>query len=451
MNKLKRPAAAALAALTLCLGLAGAGCGTGTTSATFPSSTASAAENTAESEAALDPANPVTVTFYSYSLTVPTMKDGMEHLVREFNEGAGKEKGVFVKSIPDENVLKSAADVQAGNPVDIVQQTFPNMDVARVNLGYKAYEDVFAADELALLYDGIEQKVLDLGKIDGKNYGLPFTMSTPILYINGSIFKAAGLDPEKPPKTWDEVLDAAVKIKEKTGNAGLALSASNTWVTYGLFYSNGAGIFKEDGTGVEFASEQGIEAMEKWKDFFRAGTNALGTDGEVMQQFMAGKAGMTLNTTAYLSGFNQAFDQAGWELRGTTMPSFGNKPAVPVNSGSALCIRPDSELKAKAILEFIKYATGPEGYTIVAGEIGYLPLRGALTDDPKYLKAFADANPLVRTNLTQVKSVKGTIWPAKIAMEGIKIFTDAVVKSLTTDADVGETLKKAQDDINKLY
>ncbi|MDO5690833.1 MAG: ABC transporter substrate-binding protein [Tissierellia bacterium] len=405
-----------------------------------------------ETESAeLDPANPVHVTFYSYSLGFPTMKEGMEHLIQEFNDTIGKEKGVIVEGIVDENYTKNVTDIQAGNQVDLIQNVFPSLDVAKENLGIMAFEDVFPKDELDAHWDGISEAALSLGKIDGKTYGMAFTFSTPILFINGTLFEEAGLDPNNPPQTWDEVLAAAQQITEKTGKPGLAFSPSNGWVTYGLFYSNGAGIFNEDRSQVVFASPEGVEAIEKWKEFYTSGCAALGTDGEVVEQFMAGNAGMTLNTTAMLSGIRSSFDALGLELTGTTMPSFGEKEAIPVNSGSALVVRPDSDLKAKAIWEFVKYATGPRGYTIITSEIGYLPLRTEIADDPQYLKPFADEYPLVRVNLTQLDNVRGTIWPAAIATEGSQIFNNAIQVAVSTDADVGETLKKAQYDINALY
>ena len=167
----------------------------------------------------LDPANPTNVTFYSYSLNYPTMKAGMEHLIQEFNDTVGKEKGVVVEGVPDD-MTKFKTDIQAGNQVDIIQHTFGTLDASRESLGIKAYEDVFSAEELKEHFNGIAENALALGKIDDKTYGLAFTFSTPILYINGKLFEDAGLDPDSPPKSWDEMLAMAKMIKEKTGKDG---------------------------------------------------------------------------------------------------------------------------------------------------------------------------------------------------------------------------------------
>lgn len=398
----------------------------------------------------LDPENPVKVTFYSYSLNYPSMKDGMEHLINEFNDTIGKEKGVIVEGVPDD-MTKFKTDIQAGNQVDIIQHTFGTLDSSRESLGIQAYEDVFPEDELKAHFEGISENALSLGKIDGKTYGLAFTFSTPILYINGKLFEEAGLDPNQPPKTWDEMLEMAKTIKEKTGVDGFGLAPDNGWVTEGIVYTAGSDMVNEDKTKAVFANDNTVKAFELWKEFYTEGCAAKGTDSELSQQFMAGNLAMHIQSTSMLSGFKSASEAGDWKLYGAAMPGLNGNDAVPVNSGSCLAVRPDSEQKAQAIWEFIKYATGNEGYTIITSEIGYLPLRTELADDPKYLKSYVDENPLLRINLEQLKEIRPvTIWPGDVATEAFTIFRDATVEAITTDADVKEVLDKAQDDINQL-
>lgn len=239
----------------------------------------------------LDPENPVKVTFYSYSLNYPSMKDGMEHLINEFNDTIGKEKGVIVEGVPDD-MTKFKTDIQAGNQVDIIQHTFGTLDSSRESLGIQAYEDVFPEDELKAHFEGISENALSLGKIDGKTYGLAFTFSTPILYINGKLFEEAGLDPNQPPKTWDEMLEMAKTIKEKTGVDGFGLAPDNGWVTEGIVYTAGSDMVNEDKTEAVFANDNTVKAFELWKEFYTEGCAAKGTDSELSQQFMAGNLGI---------------------------------------------------------------------------------------------------------------------------------------------------------------
>lgn len=437
MNRTKKRAPLLLA-LTAAIGLTG--CGVSADSSNGPE------------QGQLDPANPTKITFYTYSLAAPTMKPGMEMLIKEFNDTVGKEKGVVVEAVADATMQQYKADISAGKQVDIVQHPFSTLDSSRLSLGFEAYEDVFPAEELEAHFEGISPNALELGKIDGKMYGLAFTFSTPIVFLNGKLFEEAGLDPANPPRTWEEIKAASLKIKEATGKDGFGLAPNNGWTTESLILSNGAEVLAEDRKSVKFASPEGIEAIEMWKDLYLNGASAPGTDSEVSEQFMAGNLGMVVTSTALYSGFKKASEAGGWEVYGTGLPQFGDKPSIPVNSGSMLAVRPDSPSKNAAIWEFIKFVTGDRGYTIITSQIGYLPLRTGLADDPNGLKDFIDQNPLYRINLEQLSRIKPVaIWPGEYATEIVTAFNDAIAKSvMTPDGDVSAILTQAQQDINAM-
>ena len=404
------------------------------------------------SENLLDPANPVTVKFYSYSYASPAFGTGFQTMMDNFNNGIGKEKGVILEFVADDTGTKAETDVKAGQQVDIVQSGFAIIDGNRDNLGISAFEDVFPADEMEAHFEGIPENCLNLGRIDGKMYGLAFTFSTPMLYVNGDLLEEAGLDPTQAPKDWDEMYDWCVQIKEATGKYGLALSPSNSsgWVTDSILYSNGATVLNEDRSAVEFASEEGVKAFESWKRFYMDGVAVGGTDTEAMQAFAAGEAAMHIQSTSVYTSFVSAAQTGGWTLYGYPMPGFDGNPSIPANSGSAIVVRPDSEQKAQAIWEVIKYVTGDEGYTIITSEIGYLPLRPYLAEDENYLKGFVDENPVIKANIERLADIQpASIWPGDHATELATLYGDMAVKALTTDADIAETMKDYQDQMNQ--
>ncbi len=404
------------------------------------------------SENLLDPENPVTVKFYSYSYASPAFGTGFQTMMDNFNNGVGKEKGVILEFVADDTGTKAETDVKAGQQVDIVQAYFAGIDGDRDTLGISAFEDVFPQEELDAHFEGIPENCLNLGKVDDKMYGLAFTFSTPMLYINGDLLEQAGIDPTQAPADWDELYDWCVQIKEATGKYGLALSPSNStgWVTDSILYSNGAKVLNDDRTAVEFASEEGIQAFETWKKFYTDGVAVGGTDTEAMQAFASGEAAMHIQSTSVYTSFVSAAETAGWTLYGYPMPGFNGQASVPTNSGSAIVVRPDSEQKAQAIWEVIKYVTGDEGYTIITSEIGYLPLRPYLAEDENYLKDFVDANPIIAANIERLADVQpATIWPGDHAAELTTLYADMSTKALTTDADVAQTLQEYQDQMNQ--
>ena len=65
-------------------------------------------------------------------------------------------------------------------------------------------------------------------KWKGTYYGVPMNFATLLLYYNKTIFTEAGLDPETPPATWDELEQYAEQIVEKTGKYGFDMAVKET-------------------------------------------------------------------------------------------------------------------------------------------------------------------------------------------------------------------------------
>lgn len=413
----------------------------------------SGAQGVSWEENLLNPNEPVNVTFYSYSLGSASMKDGIEKLINNFNSTIGKEKGIVVEGVVDPDFTKARTDIQAGMNVDIIQQVFPSLDAARNDLGVKAFEDVFPKEEMDKHFEGIPESALNLGVIEDKMYGLAFTFSTPILYVNGQIFEEAGLDPSKAPTSWDEMFKMAKTIKEETGKYGLALSPTNStgWVSDSILFSGGTGILDKEKKQAVFANDDAVKTMETWKKFYSEDVAIGGKDMDAAQAFMAGNAAMHIQSTSLYSGIKGAAEKAGWQLYGYAMPGFNDKDSIPTNSGSAIVVRPNDEQKAQAIWELVKYITGDEGYTIITEDIGYLPLRPELAEDENYLKKFVDENPIIKLNIDRLPTVRpATIWPGENANEIQQIYLDMMDKALTTDRDVKEVLEESQEQINSL-
>jgi len=111
---------------------------------------------------------------------------------------------------------------------------------------------------------------------DGKIYGFPFQRSTPILYWNKDMFraagdklKAAGLDPNRPPETWDELVKYAEILTIREGNQtkqyGLIIPGGwNDWIFEAFSRQNGSQLIKEDGLTVTFNSPENLEALKLW-------------------------------------------------------------------------------------------------------------------------------------------------------------------------------------------
>ena len=177
-------------------------------------------------------------------------------------------------------------------------------------------------DELKLvdLTKDLNPQTLKLVQDDaGRIYGVPFEAFSVGLAYNRALFKQAGLDPDKPPTTWEEVRQYAKQIHEKTGKAGYGqLTKDNTggWMLTTMTYSMGGTVQSDDGKKSTFNDAPTKKALQLLKDMRwtdnTMGSNFLYNQEEIRQDFAAGKIGMVMQAS-------DAYDMA--------VKNFGMKPA----------------------------------------------------------------------------------------------------------------------------
>ena len=137
---------------------------------------------------------------------------------------------------------------------------------------------------------------------DGKIYGFPRQAYAMGLHYNRELFEAAGLDPDAPPTTWDEVRAAAKTISEKTGKAGFAtMTMNNTggWQLTAQTVAHGGRtqVDNGDGTYTSTINNAGTKAALEFLKAARWDDNSLGSNflldwGTINQEFAAGNIGM---------------------------------------------------------------------------------------------------------------------------------------------------------------
>ncbi len=348
----------------------------------------------------------VTITFYNYNLASAGIgAEATKKLIADFMAANPK---ITVEGVPvpsPDMITRVQADMAAGRPPDLAQIVFRDIDFAAFSLGAQALEDIVPPAELAAHFEGMSPNGLQLGVLDGKTYGLAYTFSTPILFYNADLFRQAGLDPDKPPRTWPEVKAAALAIVEKTGKQGFNglffSTGSGTFTIQSVLMSNGGLAISDDRKTLKFAEPETVEALAMLRDLVKSGALPDVDPNSATEAMSSGNLGMFLTTSA-LQGALLAAAKDKWELRAAPMPAFGDKPTRPTNSGSALFILAQDPLKQRAAWELMKYLTSREGYTVITRDIGYLPLRPDIVDDDAYLGEWVEANPLIRPNLEQL-------------------------------------------------
>ena len=398
-------------------------------------------------------AGPVDITFYTYNYSAQ-QKDGVDALIEEFHAANPKVNVEIVFSPATDITSKIQTDLAAGVTPDVVQLIFDALDYGVNNFGIKDLNELVDEAELQAHLEGFGPAALDVARIDGNLYGLPYTFSTPVLFYNADIFRQAGLDPDVPPTTWEEVEAYALQIKENTGIDGFFFGGLSTydWLLQALIKSNGGSVMSSDKSRITFGEAEAVEAIRMLADMRESGAHADFNESQGFSAFPEQNLGMMLTTSALQAYFIDSAEAAGWEIRTAKMPGFGTKPPVPVNSGSGIFIVSEDPAKQQAAWDFIKFVTSERGYTLITTRIGYPPLRPGIVEDEEYLKGWAEANPLIWPNLEQLEYVSqwesypGTNWQ-QIEL----ILMDALNKSIfSADTDVAETMALAAEQAQSL-
>ncbi|MEV4897220.1 extracellular solute-binding protein [Nonomuraea sp. NPDC055795] len=164
----------------------------------------------------------------------------------------------------------------------------------------------------------------------GKVYGLPTEAYAAGLVYNRDLFTKAGLDPDKPPATWDEVRAAAKQISDKTGVPGFGMHATaNTggWMLTTMTYSYGGRMEKEEGgkyapafDDVPTRSALGLLKAMRWQDG-SMGTQHLRNQDDLLRDFASGKVAMMMGAPNLYSSYVAKFAGKPETYGQTTLPS----------------------------------------------------------------------------------------------------------------------------------
>ncbi|MFT4282199.1 extracellular solute-binding protein [Microbacterium sp.] len=213
--------------------------------------------------------------------------------------------------------------------------------------------------------DLLNPQIVEIVTKDDHYYGVPTSAYAMGLVYNRAVFEAAGLDPDSPPTTWDEVRAAAKTITEKTGQPGFAQVTTENqggWVLGTEIIARGGAIVNEAGDAPTFASQQGIDALQylhdmRWKDGSLS-PNGLLSATELAQAFAAGQAGMFILQSDAYQPLTELLGFPAKDFGFAAMPTLtaGEAP-VTLSGGNIDIVSPKATpAEAKAAVEWIAFA-----------------------------------------------------------------------------------------------
>ncbi len=301
------------------------------------------------------------------------------------------------------------------------------------------------------------EPVLNYYTIGGQVNSVPFNSSSPILYTNKTLMKQAGLDPENPPATYGEMIDACKKVKASDVKADCFGVSLNGWFFEQWLAEQGADLLNEgngrDGRATEVNYES--DAFKNIANFFKtmndAGyytyTGALedwdGSDAIFTNQ----QSVFHITSTADLGNITAAAEENGFELGAGLLPMADDaeRNGVVIGGASLWLLKDKPAEEQQAALDFVLYMTNTENMVSWHKLTGYYPVRNssveALRDegwfekDPNYSVAF---DQLLDTKVNQA-----TAGALSGNMQEVRTITEETMQRIFQGGAVDAELSRA--------
>ncbi|MGV2292146.1 sn-glycerol-3-phosphate ABC transporter substrate-binding protein UgpB [Trinickia sp. YCB016] len=243
----------------------------------------------------------------------------------------------------------------------------------------------------------------------GQLVSMPFNSSTPVLYYNKDAFKKAGLDPNQPPKTWDEVAADAAKLKAAGMSCGfttgwqgwIQLEEYSAW--HGAPYASEDNGFDGTNAVLEFNKPLQVAHIQFLQNMAKAGTfTYVGRKDEAVSKFYSGDCGIAMNSSGSLATIRK---YAKFDIGTGMMPYDASVKGAPQNAiigGASLWVLAGKDPNVyKGVAKFLAYLSSAPVAAKWHQDTGYLPVTTAAYDLTRQ-QGFYDKNPGSDTAIKQM-------------------------------------------------
>ena len=352
-------------------------------------------------------------------------------LVQKGLDSCGSKLGITVKreTVPGDTLIQKVLQQASSKTLPDVLM-LDNPDVQQI----AATGALAPLNDLGLNADGVIKGMVDATSYQGKLYGLAPVTNTIALFYNKDMLAEAGV---QPPKTWD-ALKAAAKKLTKPGRYGMAFNANATyegsWQFLPAMWTNG-------GDETDLTSPQVAEALQLWTELVKSGSASKSvinwTQGDVNDQFIAGKAAMMVNGPWQIPALNKA-PNVKWDVVQFPVNKVGQTPVAPLGGEAWTVPLNKDQAKQQKAADYVKCLNSDENELAWAKARFTIPTKTALLD--QYVKGV----PSMKAFTEQVKTARsrtgklGDKWP-----DAAKVIYQAIQLALTGKASAQDAFKKA--------
>ena len=345
------------------------------------------------------------------------------------------------------------SDLQTKLQTAITGKRTPSMAIADLT----AMPNLVRSGALAALDPYIAKSKLNLqdyyagpmvyGRYNGKQYSLPVSASNLGLFYNKDLFRQAGLDPNKPPKTWEDLVSMGKTIQAKTGKQGYELftqgGEGTTWQWQVFLWGAGGSFLNKTNTAAAFNGPAGVKALQFWTDLvnkdkvssvapwglFGRGEAAMVMDGSWMTQFFP--------------------EQVDFELGAAPFPyPKGMQPATNMGGEQVFVFNGDPATQ-QAAWDFVNWFSSTPVQVQWDRATGFMPVKKSVASAASYKNWVKNTRPLLQPFVNSMTFANPRPPVPQYAQISDRVAT-AVQEALTGRAGPQDALNRAAQDVDAI-
>ena len=392
--------------------------------------------------------------FYPIAVGGPITKliDAAAADFEKANPGA-KLKPIYAGSY-QETIVKALTAHKSGTPPALSVLLSTDMFTLIDEDAIIPFDDLVKTDEEKKWLASFYPAFMLNSQTGGKTWGIPFQRSTVVLYWNKEAFKEAGLDPEVPPRTWDEQIAFAQKLtkRDAAGNVtqwGVQIPSSGFpyWLFQGLSTQAGAILANQAGDKTHYANPGVVEALQYWMDLsqkHKVHPPGIVDWGTTPRDFFERKVAMMWTTTGNLTNVRT---NAKFPFGVAVLPA-GKKPGSPTGGGNFYISKKASRAEQEAAFKFVRFMTTPERAAQWSADTGYVAVTPAAYETEALKKYTADFPQAIvaRDQLASAVAELSTHENQRVT----KALNDALQAALTGAKQAAPALTEAQAEAERI-
>jgi sn-glycerol 3-phosphate transport system substrate-binding protein len=289
-------------------------------------------------------------------------------------------KPVYTGSYQD-SLVKAITAAKAGTAPDLAVLLSTDMFTLIDNELIEPFDTIATSAEDKAWMKSFYPAFMENSQAGGHTWGIPFQRSTIVQYWNKAAFKAAGLDPEKAPASWDEMVAFSKKLTKRDGTGavtqwGVEIPSSGFpyWLFQALTTQNDAILANQDGTKVAYNDRKVVEALQFFADLsLKDAVMPKGVIdwGTTPKDFFEGKAAMIWTTTGNLTNVRT---NAKFAFGVAALPAKA-RGGSPTGGGNLYLFKTGDQARQAAALEFARFLSTPERAADWGISTGYVATR----------------------------------------------------------------------------